>query len=291
MHQQFPDLAQSYLAKLLKRGKFKCSDAPLQRDTLLQPGELLTLPGNHSFQEQIANGSPAILHETSTTLVVNKPALLAVHAGVGHRDDNLLLRLGVTMHQRRAPYRLHAVHRLDRETSGALLLAKGKQAAGTFGRHLMNGEVHKRYLALVCGKPASEGLLTTPLQQRGKLRESTTSFRTIAGNQHYSLLELDLHSGRTHQIRRHLAAAGTPLYGDRRYGAGHPHAPHFYLHCRQLSFPCPDSEALFSVIAPLPEAFLAKLCELGLQADTALQELGPYRRIFREDLPNTRHTE
>ena len=78
---------------------------------------------------------------------------------ITHRDDNLLQRLAETMRHRHAPYRLHAVHRLDRETSGALLLAKGKRAAGEYGRLLMSGDVRKSYLALVCGAPDDEGLL------------------------------------------------------------------------------------------------------------------------------------
>lgn len=291
LRQQFPDLPASYLSQLLKRGKFRIGTIPLRRETLLQPGDFITLPGSHSFQQRVHTGAPAILHESPMAMVVNKPALLTVHAGLGHQDDNLLRRMAATMQQRKAPYKLHAVHRLDRETSGALLLAKGKQAAGDFGRLLMNGDIQKQYLALVCGNPGEKGLMDAPLKHRRKLRTAATAFRTIARSHGYSLLQLELYSGRTHQIRRHLAEAGTPLYGDSRYGDRVPGSKQFYLHCRSLSWPFSGSGTRQTITAPLPEPMLAKLYELGFQHAAELPELPLYARNFGEGLSIPRHTE
>lgn len=262
---QLPDLPQGYLAQLLRQGKFRTPSAPLAAATPLAGGTPVLLPGGEAFRARVAAGSPPLLFESESALVVGKPSGLAVHAGVGHRDDNLLRRLAATFRRRGAPYRLHPVHRLDRETSGALLIAKGRRAAGTFGRQLMQGEIGKTYLAVVQGFPGDKGTLDAPLEKRGALREARTDFRTLARFATASLLEIELHSGRTHQIRRQLADAGHPLVGDRRYGgstlAG---LSRLFLHCHQLSLPPADDCPGISIDSPLPEDLGQTLAALGL---------------------------
>jgi len=278
LQRQFPDLPRGYLAQLLKRGRFRGAGRPLAADTLLAAGEVVLLPQGAGFQARVAAASPPLLFESEAALVVNKPALLAVHAGLGHADDNLLRRLAATFRRRGAPYRLHPVHRLDRETSGALLLAKGRRAAGEFGRQLMAGDVGKTYLALVHGHPAAQGILDAPLSIRGRVRASRTSFRTLHRFATMSLLEIELHSGRTHQIRRHLAAAGHPLAGDRRYGSRSGEIVRTQLHCRALRFRDPAAGVL-TVRAPLAEEMLALLLRAGLTGHPAVPELDGLQQI------------
>ena len=153
-----------------------------------------------------------IIHEDDSCIVINKPAGLAVQGGkgVGVSLDNILAES--------RPQRPLLVHRLDRDTSGLILVAKTKEAARHFSRLL--GEeraVVKRYLAVCKGKPAqAEGVIRAQLDVRGAVKSSETRWRLLsaAGEGEFSLLELELGTGRMHQIRRHLAMTGNPVLGD-----------------------------------------------------------------------------
>jgi 23S rRNA-/tRNA-specific pseudouridylate synthase len=157
------------------------------------------------------------------------------------------------------------VHRLDIGTSGPVLFAKGRQAAGDYGRLMMAGRFRKQYLALVTGTPPETGALTTPVPDGGRYREALTRYRCLASSGRYALLDLELVTGRTHQARRQLADAGWPIVSDHRYD-GEPlqGSASLLLHCRQLSFPELDSDRQLLIEAPLPAAFTGILNNLGL---------------------------
>ena len=276
---QFPDLPVGYLRQLLKKGKFRRNGTGLHTDTVVTPGDLIIVPGSQSFHHRVAEGSPAFLYESETVLIVNKPASLAVHAGVSHRHDNLLERLAKTLRQRKAPYRLHAVHRLDKETTGALLLAKGKKAASKLGQLMKEGGVSKQYLALIGGELPDSGELQTPVRAHGKLRTATSRYLTLERSRGLSLLKVELVSGRTHQIRRQLADAGAPLLGDRRYGDRSRTTPSFYLHSHRLSLTCAEDCEPLVVTAPLPQSMLKILANLGFNAHPEIPELQHYLEI------------
>jgi len=174
------------------------------------------------------------------------------------------------------------VHRLDRGTSGVLLAARDLEAYSFARRAFAAGQVGKTYLALVAGS-ARDGELDAPLVQRGRRSvlarpgdpdalEALTAWRVIAGAGGVSLLEVTARSGRMHQVRAHLAAAGHPLVGDPLYGGpesvGGQRIEHPFLHARSIALPHPDGGRL-EVDAPLPAQRAETLIALGCALDRA----------------------
>ena len=158
-----------------------------------------------------------ILHEDDHIIIINKPAGLPVQGGKGIKTslDQHLKDLGACL-----------VHRLDKDTSGVLLAAKGKEAASRFSRILgADKKAVKLYIAVCAGHPVkNEGIITDGIFIRGNLKKSITRYKTqktdnlVQLNQKYSVLELELGTGRMHQIRRHLAMNGNPVLADDKYG-------------------------------------------------------------------------
>jgi len=195
--------------------------------------------------------------------VINKPAGLAVQGGkgIGISLDSILTQTW--------PQRPLLVHRLDRDTSGLVLVAKTKAAAAEFSR-LLRGEgadgkaVIKRYLAVCKGKPAQpEGVIKADLAIHGAVKKSETSYRLLSGTEEFSLLELELGTGRMHQIRRHLAMIGNPILGDDKYGdfdLNHKlrktmKLHHLLLHASSLIIPQTPDGVRLDLTAPLPDYF------------------------------------
>lgn len=173
------------------------------------------------------------------------------------------------------------VHRLDRDTSGVILAAKTKPAAGFLGKAIQSRQLLKTYLALVSSAPEPpRGLIDKPLlrQEVGResymrvsdapdARPSQSRYRTLAASDAGALVELEPLTGRMHQLRVHMAAIGRPLVGDVRYGggltfAGRP-APRLMLHAARLDFPHPGGGRMV-VEAPLPDDFRALAASAGL---------------------------
>jgi 23S rRNA pseudouridine955/2504/2580 synthase len=207
-----------------------------------------------------------ILHEDDFSLIINKPAGLAVQGGAGIKTslDRLLAEI-------RTPAPL-LVHRLDKDTSGALLTAKGRESANRFSQIISSKKAVKLYTA-VCTSPKDRkfflqdsGLFTDELLIHGNMKKSQTKYKIIkngylaANNLEYSILELELETGRMHQIRRHLAMNGIPILGDDKYGdfslnkklrkeAG---LKRMLLHASRLII---KNEFNIDVTAPLPDYF------------------------------------
>jgi len=202
-----------------------------------------------------------IVYEDSSCIVINKPAGLAVQGGKG-----IGVSLDSILAQSRAQRPL-LVHRLDRDTSGLILAAKSKTAAAAYSRLLGGGHrvVVKRYLAMCKGRPErDEGIISADLEIRGMKKKSETRCRLIEYfKADFSLLELELGTGRMHQIRRHLALTGNPILGDDKYGDFNLNhllrktmkLNKLLLHASRLIVPeTPDNPRL-DLEAPLPEYF------------------------------------
>jgi 23S rRNA pseudouridine955/2504/2580 synthase len=211
-----------------------------------------------------------IIYEDNSCIVINKPAGLAVQGGkgVGVSLDSVLAES--------RPQRPLLVHRLDRDTSGLILVAKTREEARRFSR-LLGAEraVIKRYLAVCKGRPAeTEGVIRAELDVRGAAKSSETHYRllSISGGGEFSLLELELGTGRMHQIRRHLALAGNPVLGDDKYGDFNLNHQlrrtiklrNLLLHASRLIIPEAAGNRRLDLSAPLPGYFQNILTNIGI---------------------------
>jgi 23S rRNA pseudouridine955/2504/2580 synthase len=268
LQQQIPAAPAGYLQQLARKGRLLVNQQATTGQALLQSGDVVTLPDSQRLAQLLQESQREqieVLLEGPDFLAVYKPAGLAVHSGLGHETDNLADRVGNWLKRRRHPFSAFPVHRLDVGTSGPVLFAKGRQAAGILGGYFMAGQVEKHYLALVIGEVADSGELHTPVPAKGKLRTAATHYCRVAGNQHYSLLQLDLISGRKHQIRRQLADAGHPLIGDRRYGGPNIlHCERPFLHCSYLAWPGSTDDQPLAVTCPLPQDLQRLLSAIDL---------------------------
>ncbi|MDR2942933.1 MAG: RluA family pseudouridine synthase [Treponema sp.] len=154
-----------------------------------------------------------ILYEDDYCLVIDKPAGLAVQGGQGVKSS-----VDMILAEMRSPPPL-LVHRLDKDTSGALLTAKTKEYAARFSRLLgADRQAEKYYIAVCAGSPPKkEGIISQDLMIRGSLKKAETRYKVLKSGD-FSVLELSLGTGRMHQIRRHLAMNGNPVLGDDKYG-------------------------------------------------------------------------
>jgi 23S rRNA pseudouridine1911/1915/1917 synthase len=209
-------------------------------------------------------------------VVVNKPAGMVVHAGAGHSRGTLvnalLHRLG-SLSASGGALRPGIVHRLDRETSGAMVVARNDKAHEHLSEQFRSRNVRKSYLALVHGKmPRDSGTITLPISRdprrrtrmtarAAKGRHAQTDWRVIARFDYCTLVETILHTGRTHQIRAQFAAIGHPIVGDALYGAPRalragkrdlPLEERNFLHAARIGFSHPSTGAWVEVRAPLP---------------------------------------
>jgi 23S rRNA pseudouridine1911/1915/1917 synthase len=209
-------------------------------------------------------------------VIVNKPSGMVVHAGAGHARGTLvnalLHRLGA-LSGAGGTLRPGIVHRLDRETSGAMVVARNDAAHEHLAEQFRARNVRKIYLALVHGKmPRESGSVTLPISRdprrrtrmtaRGKTgRHARTDWRVVGRLDRCTLVEAVLHTGRTHQIRAHFAAIGHPVVGDTLYGAPRgvragtrnlPLLERNFLHAARIGFSHPSSGAWVEVRAPLP---------------------------------------
>ncbi len=260
----------AYLNQLFRKKKVLCSGTPVHGETLLNAGDTLVLPDSLRLQELVSLSRqqpvlPQILFENDEILIADKPAGLAVHASAGHEVTNLTSVLQAQAVESGARYKIAPVQRLDLETSGACLFGKGRKALGELGQLLMNRQLKKSYLALVGGTYNGPAELVSKVRAKGKIKEARCRVTHLDSTQTASLLEIDLLTGRQHQIRQQLAQLGHPLFGDRRYhGPCPPTLSRIFLHSYKLAFPSPFGGEPVAVTAPLPEELTVFLHEAGL---------------------------
>lgn len=213
-----------------------------------------------------------VIFEDDSFIIIDKPAGLVVQPGNRKEKGSLLdllreyrLKKAGAGSEPEFPYT--PVHRLDRQTSGALIIAKTRVAARALSKAISHGEVRKIYVAIVEGVPSrNAGVIRTPLVTHKGARshsapgpegkEARTSYslvRTLRGDR--ALLEVSIRTGRTHQIRAHLASIGHPIVGDKEYGAASSSGGRLLLHAWKLQFNHPGTGAPVSVTASPPEEF------------------------------------
>ncbi len=271
LSQRIPAAPPAYLRQLLKKGKVVCNKVALQEGALVATDAVITLPESKRLAEFIANKQIVkptieILFESHEIMIVYKPAGLAIHNGKGHERDNLTTRVGDFLIGRGDKYMAAPIQRLDLETSGPVLFGKGRKGCSELGKLFMSGNVTKTYLALVGGKLLGRGELVSEIPAKGKLKVASTNYQALVGSDTASLLEIQLQTGRQHQIRRQLSDAGHPLFGDRRYRGSCPRKlSRLFLHCRRLAFIDPFTKQQVDINCPLPKELAKFLLELGIK--------------------------
>jgi tRNA pseudouridine65 synthase len=210
-----------------------------------------------------------VLYRDAHLLAIGKPSGLAVHRGLA-RDRIFALQLVRDL----AGRHVHAVHRLDRATSGVLLFALDPGTARRMQERFEAGEVEKRYLALVRGIPPEEGLIDHPVpgDEDGPRVPAVTEFRRLAVFERYALVEARPRTGRFHQIRRHFKHLSHPLIGDVRYGKGEHNRlfrerfglHRLALHAMELRFAHPETGEDLRIVAPVPEDLAGPLRAMGI---------------------------
>lgn len=273
-------LSRSYVQRLISAGELTRDGRVLRANDLVGGGERLEL-----FVPEPAAAEPAgeaielaIVYEDADLLIVDKPAGLVVHPAPGHATGtlvNALLGRGIEYGGIAGVQRPGIVHRLDRDTSGLLMVAKNDLAQASLMAQLKARRVKKTYLALVHGSVAAAvGRVEAPIGRDPKHRvrmavvpdgrPATTGYRVRERFDGWTLLEIDLVTGRTHQIRVHLAAIGHPVAGDPLYGTGTSRRgpdglERLFLHAWRLELAAPGDGHLIRATAPLPDPLEATL--------------------------------
>jgi 23S rRNA pseudouridine955/2504/2580 synthase len=222
-----------------------------------------------------------ILYEDSWVLAVNKPSGMATHPGAGIPDGTLFDRVREYLGRRatRNGFVASPAHRLDRATSGVVLVALRRPSMVALSRLFEEGRVLKRYLALVRGRPPQQDTIETPLPSLidGREQSASTDYRVLKQFEGAALLECRPGTGRTHQIRRHLAEMGYPLGGDPRYGDAEFNKDlaaaglsRLFLHAASIELPHPQTQQTLRVEARLPGELKAFVDKLGLQAAASM---------------------
>ncbi|MEE0969500.1 MAG: RluA family pseudouridine synthase [Clostridia bacterium] len=207
-----------------------------------------------------------IIYEDDEIILVNKPPMLPTHPSHGHFDDTLAN--GVAFHMRNQPFVFRAVNRLDRNTSGLVLIAKNRLSASRLYSSMQKGDICKEYIALLCGVPCErDGRIDTYIRRKeasiitrevcGKLSDSSraiTDYSTLVHNGKISVVSAKPITGRTHQLRLHFAYIGTPIIGDDLYGTTDTefNINRQALHAVRLTFPHPITKEKMVFSAPIP---------------------------------------
>jgi 23S rRNA pseudouridine1911/1915/1917 synthase len=280
VHERLPEYSRSRIQDWIKSGRVLLNGHPARASHAVRPGEEIDVqpaapPPLHAVAEEIPL---RILYEDDDVVAIDKPAGMAVHAGAGIHSGtlvNAILHRFESLSGVGGPLRPGIVHRLDRFTSGVLLVAKNDAAHQKLAAQFSGRQVEKVYLALAQGVVKSEsGRIDRPIA-RDPVRRTRMTARLAEGRAAWSeyrvrqrfpnatLLEVRIGTGRTHQIRAHLASIGHPVVGDALYGAtGNSGLGRYFLHAHRIRFRRPSDGEPIEVVSPLApelEQYLKKI--------------------------------
>lgn len=206
-----------------------------------------------------------IIYENQDFIVLNKEAGIVVHPSPGHYADSLSNMLVHYYNQRNEQHTIRPIGRLDKDTSGLIVFAKNQYSAAFFENCRIDGRYQKEYIALCEGQPTMEGIIDAPLApvpnvlNRMEVNEhgqsALTQYQVLEYHDNYSLIRVSIQTGRTHQIRVHMASIGHPLLGDSFYGNTHPIIKRAALHSHHIHCVLPETKEPFDFFAPLPADF------------------------------------
>jgi 23S rRNA pseudouridine955/2504/2580 synthase len=290
----FKTVPRSRVYRLLRKGEVRVNRKRVDAEYRIQAGDEVRLPPVRLDADEGSQGQPArpssslvelleqaVIFQDKHVLVINKPAGVAVHGGSG-------MSFGVieALRASRPRENLELVHRLDRDTSGVLLVARDRATLSALHALIRNGAMHKTYMALVAGSwqlgtKRIDAPLNTENRQHGERhvrvaaagKDSVSVFKPLQFfGSTATLMEVDIPTGRTHQIRVHASFAGHPLLGDDKYGDREKNAElkayglkRTFLHAQSVAFEWPGSGVPFHVSAPLPAELSAVIDTLTPQ--------------------------
>jgi 23S rRNA pseudouridine955/2504/2580 synthase len=299
----FKTVPRSRVYRLLRKGEVRVNRKRVDAEYRIQAGDEVRLPPVR-IEADAQPGRPsssllelierAVIFQDRHLLVIDKPAGVAVHGGSG-------MSFGVieALRASRPRETLELVHRLDRDTSGCLLVARDRSTLTALHALIRNGGMHKTYLALVSGSwqlgtKRIDAPLATDNRQHGERhvrvapagKDSVSVFKPVQFlGSLATLMEVDIPTGRTHQIRVHASFAGHPLLGDDKYGDRARNADlkshglkRIFLHAQSVAFEWPGSGVPFHVSAPLPEELVAVLDAITPVKRTGAKRLKPAKR-------------
>ena len=279
--EQYPELSRTQTQKLIGDGYIKVNDRVAKAGLKLDVGDRLTIslppPVPSSLLPEAIPLN--IIYENDDLLVLDKPAGLAVHPAPGHPSHTLVN--AILSHLSSLPdtgnsLRPGIVHRLDKDTSGLMLVAKNSAAHLNLANQFKARSVVKAYLVLVRGHLTPEdGIIEAPIGRdrshrermavvaEDKGREARTEYHVVNYIGNYTLLEVRPETGRTHQIRVHLAAIGYPVVGDAVYGVKSPHLSRQFVHASRLGFRLPSTGEYVEFTSELPADLEQALKDIG----------------------------
>ena len=269
------NLSRSAAQKLIEDGLVRLNEKPGRKNDKLQPGDRVEFSIPEPKAVDIAPTEMAldIAYEDEDVVVINKPKGLVVHPAAGHQDDTLvnglLYALGDDLSGINGELRPGIVHRIDKDTSGLLAVAKNDFAHTFLASQLKDHSMYRVYEAIVCGNLKEDsGTVNAPIgrhpSDRKKMcvtarngRDAVTHWEVVARYRGYTHVRCRLETGRTHQIRVHMASIGHPILGDTVYGRKKPELGQDsqVLHAGTLCFAHPKDGRPVLVMAPLPDYF------------------------------------
>ena len=283
---QCPTLSRSALQNLIEQGLVTCGGAPVNKKDKVAPGKIyaIDLPDPQPIEARPQNIPLDIVYEDDDLLVVNKPKGMVVHPAPGNPDGTLvnalLAHCGDSLSGIGGEKRPGIVHRIDKDTSGLIIAAKNDFAHAALAAQLKDHSLARTYVCIVCGKIKDDsGTIDAPIGRhpadRKKMavteknsRSAVTHWRVLERFSGYTLVECKLETGRTHQIRVHMAYRGHPILGDMVYGHKKPELGQDSqcLHAKELRFVHPRTGQLVTVCCELPDYFTALLEKLRARA-------------------------
>ncbi len=303
---QLPEFSRNRIQSLMDDGHVLVNGAPQKPSYRVALGETIAIgfPAASSSSVEPEAIPLDILCEDDDIIVINKPAGMIVHPGAGAEHGTLVAALlhhfagPADLSSVGGPLRPGIVHRLDKETSGAIVVARTDAAHHALASAFSSRLVAKKYIALLHGHPDAKtgresGRIELPiardLHRRSRMttrrregREARTDWRVLAHIGNFTLVEADLHTGRTHQIRVHFSALGCPVVGDTVYGAPReerigkellPPLGRNFLHAARIAFDHPRTHQLLEFRAQLPSALVDYLHVLGRATETSLNAI------------------